>query len=132
VGGGAPAAVTGGEAGIVWDVGDRVSRLWLARSRFADVVRLAELTLSLGPDAGAFYDRSTCGQAGGARSTHRPSFLSQPPAVTAGLGERNRLVHETWAHQESPDIPGGSGRRHRHRGKGRAARPTGVCPSELR
>ena len=47
-------AVAGGEAGIARDVGGRVGRVWLARSRFADVARLAEQTLSLGPDAGAF------------------------------------------------------------------------------
>ncbi|MEV6851459.1 tetratricopeptide repeat protein [Actinoplanes sp. NPDC051411] len=49
-------AVAGREAGIARDVGDRVARVWLARSRFADVVRLAELTLTLGEDPGAFYD----------------------------------------------------------------------------
>src|SRR5512144_2081878 len=49
-------AVAGREAGIARTVGDRVGRVWLARSRFADVARLAGLTLSLGPDAVAFYD----------------------------------------------------------------------------
>src|SRR5215470_20308245 len=48
-------AVAGGEAGIARDVGGRVGRLWLARSRFADVAQLAELTLTLGEDARAFY-----------------------------------------------------------------------------
>ncbi len=48
-------AVAGGEAGIARAVGDRVGRVWLARSRFADVARLAGLTLSLGEDAGSFY-----------------------------------------------------------------------------
>src|SRR5690349_23080322 len=49
-------AVAGREARIARAVGDRVGRVWLARSRFADVARLAELTLTLGEDAGAFYD----------------------------------------------------------------------------
>jgi hypothetical protein len=40
-------AVAGREAGIARDVGGRVGRVWLARSRFADVARLAELTLTL-------------------------------------------------------------------------------------
>jgi tetratricopeptide (TPR) repeat protein len=48
-------AVAGDEAGIACDVGDRVGRVWLARSRFADVARLAEQTLRLGPHAGALY-----------------------------------------------------------------------------
>jgi hypothetical protein len=49
-------AVAGREAGIAREVGDRIGRVWLARSRFVDVVRLAEQTLTLGEDAGAFYD----------------------------------------------------------------------------
>src|SRR5215831_14290587 len=49
-------AVAGREAGIAREVGGRVGRVWLARSRFADVARLAGLTLTLGEDAGAFYD----------------------------------------------------------------------------
>jgi tetratricopeptide (TPR) repeat protein len=48
-------AVAGGEAGIAREVGGRVGWLWLAQSRFADVARLAELTLTLGADAQAFY-----------------------------------------------------------------------------
>jgi tetratricopeptide (TPR) repeat protein len=44
-------AVAGGEAGIARDVGGRVGGVWLARSRFADVARLAGLTLTLGEDA---------------------------------------------------------------------------------
>ena len=48
-------AVAGREAGIARDVGGRVGGGWLARSRFADVARLAELTLTLGEDARAFY-----------------------------------------------------------------------------
>ena len=57
-------AVAGGEAGIARDVGGRVGRVWLARSRFADVARLAELTLTLGEDARAWYQleigRASC------------------------------------------------------------------------
>src|SRR5262252_3229464 len=49
-------AVAGREAGIARDVGNQIGRVWLARSRFADVARLAELTLTLGADAGALYD----------------------------------------------------------------------------
>src|ERR1700729_2442414 len=48
-------AVAGREVAIARHVGDRVGRVWLARSRFADVARLAELTLTLGEDARAFY-----------------------------------------------------------------------------
>src|ERR1700722_12945863 len=48
-------AVAGREAGIARDVGGRVGGVWLARSRFADVARLAGLTLTLGEDARALY-----------------------------------------------------------------------------
>jgi tetratricopeptide (TPR) repeat protein len=48
-------AVAGREAGIARDVGGRVGRVWLARSRFADAARLAGLTLTLGEDARALY-----------------------------------------------------------------------------
>ena len=48
-------AVAGREAGIARDVGGRVGGVWLARSGFADVARLAGLTLTLGEDARAFY-----------------------------------------------------------------------------
>ena len=47
-------AVAGREAGIARDVGGRIGGVWLARSRFADVARLAGLTLTLGEDARAF------------------------------------------------------------------------------
>src|SRR5579859_6330818 len=48
-------AVAGREAGIARDAGGRVGWVWLARSRFPDVARLAELTLTLGEDAQALY-----------------------------------------------------------------------------
>jgi tetratricopeptide (TPR) repeat protein len=48
-------AVVGREAAIAREVGGRVGWVWLARSRLADVARLAGLTLTLGPDAGALY-----------------------------------------------------------------------------
>jgi hypothetical protein len=48
-------AVAGGEAGIARDVGGQLGRVWLARSRFGDVVGVASATLSLGPDSGASH-----------------------------------------------------------------------------
>ena len=48
-------AVAGREAAIARDAGGRVGDVWLARSRFADVARLAGLTLTLGEDARASY-----------------------------------------------------------------------------
>jgi len=48
-------AVAGREAGIARDAGGRAGWVWLARSRFADVARLAGLTLTLGEDARALY-----------------------------------------------------------------------------
>jgi tetratricopeptide (TPR) repeat protein len=50
-------AVAGGEAMIAREVGALLGRVWLRTSRFADVEVLATATMSLGPDAGAFYDR---------------------------------------------------------------------------
>jgi tetratricopeptide (TPR) repeat protein len=49
-------AVAGREPEIARHVGDRVARVWLRTSRFADVEALATATLTLGPDAGALYD----------------------------------------------------------------------------
>ncbi|MFF5232985.1 tetratricopeptide repeat protein [Dactylosporangium sp. NPDC000521] len=60
-------AVAGGESVIARDVGDQVARLWLQTSRFADVAVLASATLTLGPDAGAFFDRG-----GARRATGQP------------------------------------------------------------
>ncbi|MEV0135664.1 tetratricopeptide repeat protein [Dactylosporangium sp. NPDC050688] len=50
-------AVAGREPVIARQVGRRVARLWLGTSRFADVGVLASATLTLGPDADAFYGR---------------------------------------------------------------------------
>ena len=61
-------AVAGREAGIARDVGGRVGRVWLARSRFADVARLAGLTLTLGEDARAFYQLGWARNATGDRT----------------------------------------------------------------
>src|SRR5512146_493335 len=48
-------AMEGREAAIAREVGSRVGWMWLATSRFADVARLAGLTLTLGKDADACY-----------------------------------------------------------------------------
>ena len=58
-------AVAGGEAVIARRVGNRVGRVWLATSRFADVTRLAEATLTLGEDPDALYDLGWAQQATG-------------------------------------------------------------------
>ncbi|MEU7756550.1 tetratricopeptide repeat protein, partial [Micromonospora sp. NPDC049171] len=50
-------AVAGQQPVIARDVGDRVCRVWLRTSRFAAVEAMATATLTLGPDAGALYDR---------------------------------------------------------------------------
>lgn len=49
-------AVAGREPLIARHVGHEVAQMWLSRSRFTDVESLAEATLTLGPDANAFYD----------------------------------------------------------------------------
>jgi tetratricopeptide (TPR) repeat protein len=61
-------AVAGREAGIARDVGGRVGGVWLARSRFADAARLAELTLALGQDALAFHQLGWAKDATGDRA----------------------------------------------------------------
>ncbi|MBQ1026649.1 tetratricopeptide repeat protein [Micromonospora sp. C95] len=48
-------AVAGREPVIARYVGARVARVWLRTSRFVDADALATATLTLGPDAGAFY-----------------------------------------------------------------------------
>src|SRR5580693_7704755 len=61
-------AVAGREAGIARDVGRRVGWVWLGRSRFADVARLAGLTLTLGEDALALYQLGWAKNATGDRT----------------------------------------------------------------
>ena len=104
-------AVAGGEAGIARDVGGRVGRVWLARSRFADVARLAGLTLTLGEDARAFYQLGWAKTATGDPAAALEYFgqalrlyraagdrgneagtLSNIGAVHDGLGERQRAL----------------------------------------
>ncbi|WP_256095905.1 tetratricopeptide repeat protein, partial [Micromonospora carbonacea] len=50
-------AVTGRQAAIARDVGDRVCQVWLRTSRFAAVEAMATATLTLGPIASALYQR---------------------------------------------------------------------------
>jgi tetratricopeptide (TPR) repeat protein len=80
-------AVAGREAAIARDVGHRVGRVWLARSRFADVARLAGLTLTLGPDAGALYDLGWAKRATG-----------NPAAALEHYGQALRL-YQTAGHR---------------------------------
>ena len=106
-------AVAGGEAGIAREVGGRVGKLWLARSRFADAARLAGLTLTLGEDARALYQLGWAKNATGnpaaaleyygqALRLHRAAgdrgneaaTLSNIGSVCDGLGERQR--REPW------------------------------------
>ena len=65
-------AVAGRQADIARDTGNRVGRVWLRTSRFADVEALAIATLTLGPDAGSFYDRGWA-----RRATGRPQLAVQ-------------------------------------------------------
>src|SRR5690242_17099892 len=67
-------AVAGREPIIARDVGSRMARVWLSRSRFADVVALATATLTLGPDAGAFYDLGFAQSATGQSRTALDNF----------------------------------------------------------
>jgi tetratricopeptide (TPR) repeat protein len=104
-------AVAGREAGIARDVGGRVGGVWLARSRFADVARLAELTLTLGEDARAFYQLGWARHATGDRAAALAAYdqalrlyraagdrgneaatLSNIGAVYRGLGEPQRAL----------------------------------------
>ncbi|MEV5821878.1 tetratricopeptide repeat protein, partial [Micromonospora haikouensis] len=50
-------AVAGRQAEIARHTGDRVCRVWLRTSRFAAVEAITTATLTLGPDASAFYQR---------------------------------------------------------------------------
>ena len=104
-------AVAGREAGIAREVGGRVGGVWLARSRFADVARLAGLTLTLGEDAGAFYQLGWAGHVTGDRTAALAAYdqalrlyraagdrageaatLSNIGGVYEGLGERQRAL----------------------------------------
>ena len=104
-------AVAGREAGIARDVGGRVGRVWLARSRFADAARLAELTLALGEDARAFYELGWAKNATGDRTAALAAYdqalrlyraagdrgneaatLSNIGEVYRGLGEPQRAL----------------------------------------
>ena len=104
-------AVAGREAGIARDAGGRVGWVWLARSRFADVARLAELTLTLGEDAGAFYQLGWAKDSTGDRSAALAAYdqalrlyraagdgnneaatLNNIGAVYRGLGDPQRAL----------------------------------------
>ncbi|MGV9978066.1 tetratricopeptide repeat protein, partial [Micromonospora wenchangensis] len=60
-------AVAGRQSEIARNLGDRVCRVWLRTSRFAAVEAMATATLTLGPDAGSFYDRGWARRATGRR-----------------------------------------------------------------
>jgi tetratricopeptide (TPR) repeat protein len=104
-------AVAGREAGIARDVGGRVGWVWLARSGFADVARLAGLTLTLGEDARAFYQlgwaRDSTGDRAAALAAYDQALrlyraagdrgneaatLSNIGLVYGGLGEPRRAL----------------------------------------
>ena len=104
-------AVAGREAGIARDVGGRVGGVWLARSRFADVARLAGLTPTLGEDARAFYQLGWARHATGERTAalgaydqalrldraagdrgNEAATLSNIGEVYGGLGEPQRAL----------------------------------------
>src|ERR1700727_1249105 len=104
-------AVAGQEAGIARDVGGRVGGVWLARSRFADVARLAGLTLTLGEDALALYQLGWAKNATGDRTAALAAYghalrlyqaagdrggeaaaLSNIGLVYRGLGELQRAL----------------------------------------
>ena len=80
-------AVAGREAAIARDTGNRVGRVWLATSRFTDVARLAELTLTLGADAGAFYDLGWAMNATGDRTAALAAY-DQALSLYRAAGER--------------------------------------------
>ena len=90
--------------------GDRVGRVWLARSRFADVARLAELTLTLGEDAGAFYHLGWAKQATG---FPREALAAYEQALAPVPGRRRPRQRGRHAEQHRPRVRrvGGVGRR---------------------
>ena len=61
--------------------------MWLSRSRFADVARLAELTLTLGEDACAFY-RPGVGKAGDGVAGEALAAYEQALRAVSGGWER--------------------------------------------
>jgi len=67
-------AVAGRETAIARDVGSRVGRVWLARPRFADVARLAGLTVILGEDALAFYQLGRARHATGDQTAAQAAY----------------------------------------------------------
>jgi tetratricopeptide (TPR) repeat protein len=87
-------AVAGGEAAIARDVGNRVGRAWLARSRFADTARLAASTLSLGEDAGALYHLGWARQATG-RPTEALNAYQQALRLYQTAGNRGNEAAAT-------------------------------------
>src|SRR5262252_8154782 len=84
-------AVAGREAGIARDVGNQIGGVWLARSRFADVARLAGLTLTLGEDAGAFYQLGWARNATGDQTAALAAYDQALPVYRA-LGEPQRAL----------------------------------------
>ncbi|MFI1196978.1 tetratricopeptide repeat protein, partial [Micromonospora sp. NPDC020750] len=72
-------AVAGRQAAIARDTGARVCRVWLRTSRFAAVEAMATATLTLGPDASAFYDR---GWARSSTGQPRPALEDYQQALT--------------------------------------------------
>lgn len=104
-------AMEGREAAIAREVGSRVGWMWLATSRFADVARLAGLTLTLGKDADACYQLGWAKDATGnpaaaleyygqalrmyaavAGRGGEAATLSNIGTVYDGLGERQRAL----------------------------------------
>jgi tetratricopeptide (TPR) repeat protein len=81
-------AVAGREAGIARDVGGRVGGVWLARSRFADVARLAGLTLTLGEVARALYQLGWAKYATGDRAAAL-EYYGQALRLYRAAGDRD-------------------------------------------
>src|SRR4051812_15884293 len=80
-------AVAGREPGIARRVGHRVGRVWLGRSRFADVARLAEATLTLGEDAGSAHHLGWARQATGSGREALTAY-QQALRLYQGAGDR--------------------------------------------